>query len=259
MQDLRMAPLGPAPVKPPVFGHRGAKGEAPENTFSGFAYARSVGVTAFELDVHLSADHELMVIHDATVDRTTNGHGPVASFTAAQLAALDARAAFPEWSVPVGVPRLVDVLDVFADTVTFQIEIKTDAPERLEIVAEQLARTIERYGIGERTTVSSFDPEALRIMRRTAPEIPRAFIGAYDTPAFLETALELECQGACIPHKTGTKATVAEARAHGLEVTGWLGNSERDVRILLAWGVDSITSDYPSRVLPFLDLHTTVR
>src|SRR5262245_48572737 len=107
MDETRAAPLPPPPRKPLIFGHRGAKGEAPENTLSGFSYARSVGVEAFELDVHLSADHELMVIHDATVDRTTNGNGPVAGFTAAELAALDARAGFAAWGVPVGVPRLV--------------------------------------------------------------------------------------------------------------------------------------------------------
>jgi glycerophosphoryl diester phosphodiesterase len=205
---------------PILFGHRGAKGEAPENTLSGFAFARSVGVEAFELDVRLSADDEIMVIHDADVDRTTNGHGPVASFTASELATLDARAAFPTWGVPVGVPRLVDILNLFADTTTFQIEIKTDAPARLEIVSRKLVELIARYGIEGRTAVASFDPEALRILKRIAPEIPRAYIGAYDAPHFLETALELGCLGACIPLKTSTKATVATARERGLHVTG---------------------------------------
>jgi glycerophosphoryl diester phosphodiesterase len=244
-------------TSPLLFGHRGARGEAPENTLTGFAYARSVGVTAFELDVRLSADGELIVIHDPDVDRTTNGHGPVNTFTASELAALDARADFPNWAEPAGVPRLPDVLDAFGDTVVYQIEIKTDTIEALETVAPKLVALIERYGIGERTAVSSFDPEALRIMQRIAPEIPRAYIGRYDGPGFLATALELGCQSACIPHRTSTKATVDEARAHGLQVTGWLGNTERELRLLLDWRVESITSDYPSRAIPFLRARTS--
>jgi len=239
-------------MTPILYGHRGAKGEAPENTLTGFTYAQRIGVTAFELDVHLSADGELMVIHDPTVDRTTNGHGPVSGFTAAELAALDARAVFPAWPEPAGVPRLVDVLDAFGATQSFQIEIKTAPPDVLEIVARKLIDLIGRYGIDERVEVASFDPAVLEIVRRIAPELPRAYIGRYDTPAFLANALSLGCAGACIPHKTSTRATVDEAHAAGLHVTGWLGDTERELRLLLDWGVESITSDYPSVALTYL-------
>ena len=192
-----------------------------------------------------------MVIHDPTVDRTTNSHGPVAGFTAAELAALDARAAFPAWPESAGVPRLVDVLDAFPSQ-TFQIEIKTNTPDVLEIVARKLVDLIGRYNIAERTEISSFDPVALEIVRRIAPELPRAYIGRYDTPDFLATARSLGCAGACIPHKTSTRATVDEAHAAGLHVTGWLGDTQRELRLLLDWGVESITSDYPSVALKVL-------
>lgn len=237
---------------PILYGHRGAKGEAPENTLTGFAYARRIGVTAFELDVHLSADQELVVIHDPDVDRTTDGHGPVSGFTASELAALDARAAFPAWPEPAGVPRLVDVLDAFAGTQTFQIEIKTNTADVLEVVAQKLVDLIGRYGIGDRTEVASFDPAALAIMRQIAPEIPRAYIGRYDTPEHLATALALGCAGACIPHKTSSRETVEEAHASGLHVTGWLGDTQRELDLLLDWGVESITSDFPSVALAAL-------
>jgi glycerophosphoryl diester phosphodiesterase len=243
-------------MTPILYGHRGAKGEAPENTLPGFAYAQRLGVTAFELDVHLSADQELMVIHDPTVDRTTNSHGPVSSFTAAELSTLDARATFPAWPEPAGVPRLVDVLDAFGASQRFQIEIKTAPADTLEIVARKLIDQIGRYGIAGRVEVASFDPAALEIVRRIAPELPRAYIGRYDTPAFLATALALGCAGACIPHKTSTRATVDEAHAAGLHVTGWLGDTERELRLLLDWGVESITSDFPSVALTYLSTQT---
>lgn len=208
-----------------VFGHRGARGEAPENTLPGFTYARQAGVAAFELDVRLSADDQLVVIHDATVDRTTTATGPVAGFTAAELAALDARAAFPEWPTPAGVPRLADVLDAYAGTMRFAIEIKTDEPGRLERVGGLLAAAIGRYGLLGRVAVSSFDPLALEIVRRLAPDVPLG---------------------------RGSAEIVKEAQANGLRVVGWLGNTPEDLERLLAWGVDGITSDYPSRALAFL-------
>src|SRR5439155_21621382 len=87
--DRRVRP--PRTARMLLFGHRGARGEAPENTLAGFAHARRAGVAAFELDVRPTADGRLAVIHDATVDRTTNATGAVSDFTAADLARLDAR------------------------------------------------------------------------------------------------------------------------------------------------------------------------
>jgi glycerophosphoryl diester phosphodiesterase len=235
-----------------LYGHRGARGEAPENTLTGFTYARRLGVEAFEFDVHLAADGELVVIHDPTVDRTTNGTGPVAAFTAAELARLDARSVFPAWPEPAGVPRLTEVLAVVGDARWLEIEIKTDTPERLERVADRLLAQIAAAGIGERTTVSSFDPVALEIVRRLAPEQRRGFIAEYAGAADLETAIRLGCAQADVPLKTGSAEIVAAAHARGLTVTGWQGNTPEDVRALLAWDVDHISSDYPSVAMAVL-------
>jgi glycerophosphoryl diester phosphodiesterase len=241
-----------------LYGHRGARGEAPENTLAGFAYARRIGVEGFELDVRRAADGELVVIHDETVDRTTTATGRVAELTAVQLAALDARAAFPEWPgspEPVGVPRLVEVLDAFPHLPAWQIEVKHDTPAALEEVCARLVGLIEARDLAARAVVASFDAVALQIMRRLAPYLPRAFIGRYDDPADLQTALNLGCAGACIPHRTSHKETVQAAQASGLAVTGWLGNSKAELQLLLDWGVDSITTDYPSLAIPVLRRH----
>jgi glycerophosphoryl diester phosphodiesterase len=236
-----------------IFGHRGARGEAPENTLSGFAHARhKIGVSAFELDVHLSADGELVVIHDATVDRTTNATGPVSAFTVAQLAAMDARSVHTDWPEPAGVPTLAQVLGAHADSIAFAIEIKTDVPARLERVGELVAEHVRRFGIVERSAVTSFDPVALEIMRLVMPNLPRAFIGAYDSHNFLETALRLECRQADMPVAKSSPEMVKEAQARGLRVVGWQGNSPQDLDTLLAWGVNGITSDYPTRAIAYL-------
>ena len=235
-----------------LFGHRGARGEAPENTLAGFAYAQKLGLTAFELDVRLTADARLAVIHDATVDRTTGKTGPVVEYTAAELARLDARRSFPDWPEPVGVPLLDDVLAAYAGAMVFAIEIKRDESERLERVGTLVVNAIERFRLHGRVTITSFEPEALEIVRRLAPDVPRAYIGAYDTPAFLETAVRLECAQADIPLKTGAAEVVREAKFRGLRVVGWQGNTPEDLTALIGWDVDGITSDYPSLALRHL-------
>ena len=201
--------------------------------------------------MRLTADHQLAVIHDPTVDRTTNAAGPVADFTAAQLAALDARASYPAWPHPVGVPLLAQVLDAYAATVRLAIELKTDTPEHLERVCTLLVGQLERF-LPRAFTVTSFDRTALEIMRRLAPNLPLAYIGKYDTPDYLETAIALGCRQADIPLRSGSPDTVAKAQAAGLFVVGWLGNTEADLEALAGWQVDGITTDYPTRALAFL-------
>jgi glycerophosphoryl diester phosphodiesterase len=237
-----------------VVGHRGAKGEAPENTLAGFDYARRLGVGVIELDVRLSADLELVVIHDQTVDRTTNTTGLVADYRAAELGRLDARGACPHWPEPVGIPTLDQVLADYSDPngPRLQIEVKPDSPERIELICERLAALLSRADIGRRATVSSFDPFALRTIRRLAPELSCAYIGAYDEPAFLQLALELGCRQADIPLATGSPATVREAQSRGLLVTGWFGNTLDELRALVAWGVDHLITDHPTLALKFL-------
>ena len=100
--------------------------------------------------------------------------------------------------------------------------------------------------------MTSFDAVALEIVRRIAPDVPRAYIGAYDTPAFLETALRLGCAQADVPPARGSAEVVREAHAAGLRVVGWLGNTAEELASLVAWGVDGITTDYPSRAVAYL-------
>jgi glycerophosphoryl diester phosphodiesterase len=229
-----------------LYGHRGARNEAPENTVTGFRHALRQGITAFEFDVHLSADDQLVVIHDATVDRTTNGSGAVATMTVAELARLDARSIFPDWPEPARVPTLTEVLDIVAGAEDMEIEIKTDRPDRLHRVAELVLAAIRRFDIAARATVTSFDPVALEAVARLAPKQRLGFIARFETADDLVTALRLGASHCAIPIKTGSRERVHEAHAAGLRVTGWQGNTREDIDTLRAWGVDAITSDYPT-------------
>lgn len=235
-----------------LYGHRGAAGEAPENTLKGFAYARRIGVRALELDVRLSADDQLVVIHDATLERTMNAAGNVSGLSAAQLKALQALGSSSTPLDSVGVPMLGDVLLAHCDLDAFQLEIKSDTPRALRQICEQLTTLIDHFRISERTIVTSFDSLALDIIRRRAPQLRRGFIATYEKQESLDIALELKCWNACIPLASSSNEMVVAAQAKGLHVTGWLGNTPSDLAKLIEWNVDSITSDYPSTALPFL-------
>jgi glycerophosphoryl diester phosphodiesterase len=229
-----------------IIGHRGARFEAPENTLPGFRYALELGLDAVEFDVRMSADGDLLVMHDETVDRTTNGHGNVADLTLADLRALDARAAFPDWDEPCIIPTLDEVLDLVGHLGELLIEIKSDAQARLERIVPETVATITRRGLGERVTLTSFAPEALAIAQREAPDIRRGYIGKWDERQYLNTAIELACLQVDVCHPTGDHALVSEAKSRGMRVVGWPTNSQEDLESVLSFSPDLFCTDRPS-------------
>lgn len=235
-----------------IYGHRGARFEAPENTLPGFAYARKLGLRAVEFDIHLTRDGHLVVIHDARVDRTTNGGGAVADLTLAEIRSLDARSNFPDWPEPCIVPTFAEVLEAVSGFDMMEIEIKTDTPDRLDVIAPKMLGELARHRIPGRVVVTSFDAYALEVVRRHAPGQDRGYIGRWDSPEFLEAAQRLGAVRACVPHKTGSAEIVRAARDRGMSVTGWPCNSAEELAIFQQWGVDCICSDAPSTILELL-------
>ena len=233
-----------------VFGHRGARAEAPENTVAGFRYARGIGLTAVEFDVRLTRDDRLVVIHDRTVDRTTDGIGAVADLTYGRIARLDARCPFTGWPEPCRVPTLRETLVATADFEVVAIEIKADRPARLVRLIPKLVREIRRQHADARVILTSFDTTALALAREVAPQLPRAYIGNWDSTAALTVARLLDCQQADIQLSTSSPEIVVAAHADGLRVVGWPCNTESEFELLTAWGVDAVTTDYPSTFLP---------
>ncbi len=238
-----------------VFGHRGAAFEAPENTMAGFRHAIGEGVTAFELDVHLTRDGELAVIHDESLVRTTDLDGLVGDFDSSTLRRMDASKGIKAWhgEGDVGIPGLIEVVSSFRDSIReWQIEIKTDRPARLGRVCDLLVSIMAAQGITGKTVVTSWDPVALEIMLERYPSIRRGFIGWYKTDADLETARRLRAYNACIPVMTSTKSMADAAHSSGMTVTGWLGDSREQLDALIGWGVEMITTNLPGYALPYL-------
>lgn len=244
--------------KPPrLFGHRGAAGVAPENTLVSFRRARESGVDVFELDVHATRDGEVVVFHDPTLDRTTDGCGPVAALTFAELARLDAGHRFtadggrthPFRGQGVRVPRLAELLVEFPDT-PLNIEIKCEGAGILDAVVA-MARAARA-----RIVLAAEHDQIMQAIRRAAPDLPTscatgevaAFIGALQggtPPALPEGAVALQ-----IPPTFGDvtlvdAASVAAAHALGAEVHVWTINDPDEASRLLALGCDGIITDVP--------------
>jgi glycerophosphoryl diester phosphodiesterase len=230
-----------------VFGHRGAKAEAPENTVAGFRYAREIGLRAVEFDVRLTRDDRLVVVHDKTVDRTTDGTGAVADLTYRRIAGMDARGAFADWPVHCAVPTLRQTLEATPDFDELAIEIKADHPRRLLRLIPKLAREIRRQHADGRVTLTSFDITALTLAREIAPGLPRAYIGNWDSTAALSVARLLDCRQADVQLSTASPEIVAAAQAAGMRVVGWPCNTGSEYAALAAWGVDAVTTDVPSQ------------
>jgi glycerophosphoryl diester phosphodiesterase len=227
-----------------VVAHRGASAEAPENTLAAYRAALARGAPAAECDVRLSADGVVVVIHDPTLDRTTDGTGPVAARTFAELRALDAGG----WKSPLfageRIPDLAEVLDVVHPRMTLFIDLK-DGHD----LEERIARVVgARAGV----VAIAFDPERLVRIGRLLPQVPtmllvrRAPDDAPESLAAVATAAHAALLGV---ERSGVDRRLVEvARAAGLGVFAWTVNDPREGRQLAALGVDGIITDRPDEI-----------
>lgn len=237
-----------------LIGHRGARAEAPENTLAGFRHLRALGVRAVELDIHLSADGELVVIHDAELSRTTSGHGLVRAHTAAALAMLDAchqpthaRYDFAPWPLHEGVPTLAQVLMELTDFAHIELELKVqdEADERAVVAA--LPAYWQQFALAGRARCTSFNPRLLYQLQQHAPSLPRGFLAEEDFAGdIVQVALALGCNAIGPQAKLLTAELVAQAHAADLWVSTWTVNDAAQAQALAAMGVDGLITDVPS-------------
>ncbi len=233
--------------KPQIFAHRGARRVAPENTLPAFAAALEMGADGIELDVHLSRDGQLVVIHDFTLDKTTSARGLVTEYSAADLAALDAGSHFSPDFANVGIPTLVDVLDLIGDACRINIEIKSMDPEGGPAV-EPLAALLRARGLYDQVIVSSFNPVALIKMRWVEPRVRLGLLYEASLPPHLRYAWFTSIMAPEAIHPYAPLVTEDEmqwARARGLEVNVWTVNAVDEARRLADLGVDALITDVP--------------
>ncbi|MER6085387.1 glycerophosphodiester phosphodiesterase family protein [Streptomyces sp. NPDC001833] len=225
-----------------TIGHRGVMGVEPENTLRSFVAAQQAGLDLIELDLHLSKDGALVVMHDAEVDRTTDGTGPIAEKTLEELRGLDAGRGER-------VPVFEEVLD--AVRTPLQAEIKDVA------AARALAEVMQRRDLVSRVEVSSFHDEAVAEIGRLVPGVRTALIaslphfrtdssgGTPIGPDVVERAQEAGAATLCLNIRRLTLEVVEHARKADLRVIGWVVNTQDELRLVRALQLDGATTDYP--------------
>ncbi len=240
-----------------VYGHRGARGEAPENTLAGFRHAIDTGVRYLELDLQLSADKQIVVIHDTTTRRTMNQQGKVRAMSSAELAALRDPRTLNPWAYSTGVPTLEAVIQTCPEIEHFQFEVKSRYIGEHRHFCSMLIHALEHFGLGTRATVTSKDSGVLKAMRGLAPHVSRGYVAARRFPEPVRTALDLGCNYLVIDRQFVTRRVVRRANRHGLHVSVWTVNDLDEVTRMRRRQVDSIITDYPTAVrahLRHLDL-----
>lgn len=259
--------------RPQVFAHRGGAALRPENTILAFDHGVSLGADGIELDVHLSRDGVVVVHHDATLERTTDGRGPLAALTADELARVDAGhwftppggrpspagsspattgspALYPFRGLAGGVPTLRQVLERHASAALI-IELKVNDP----VLAHRTIDEIRAAGAIERVAVGSFGTRVLRAARAYEPRIPTGASREETRLALYRSWVRWPVRRPPyrefqVPELSGSTRVVSprfvkDAHRAGVAVRVWTVNEEPDMRRLLDWGVDALISDRP--------------
>jgi len=237
-----------------VVGHRGAMGHRPENTFASFEHALELGADWIELDVHLTRDGALAVIHDESVDRTTDGHGLVRDHTLSELKLLDAGGWFGPAYAGQRVPTLDEVLDFArARNTVVDIEIK-NAPIFYAGIEEAVVRTLGDHQMTEQVIVISFDHAAVARVKALEPRIATGVLYA-GRPVDGGVNLARQANAdAVLPHWAYvTSEDVRAAHAAGLSVAPWATSDPAVLRHLIAAGVDGIGTNHPDVLRKILD------
>lgn len=237
---------------PRVVGHRGGGTLAPENTLAGIRKAAAAGLGAVEFDVMLSADHVPVLIHDETLERTTDGRGAVAATPYARLAELDAGAWFGREFAGEPVPSFEQAGKLCAELGLWaNVEIKPAQGFERETgaIAAKLAQALW-HGVSPAPLLSSFHPASLAAARESAPGLARGFLTERIEPGWVETASALGCASLHCNCEYLTQAQADEVRTAGYWLLCYTVNDPDSARRLFSWGVNAIFTDRPDLIAP---------
>ena len=233
--------------RPLSFAHRGASRQAPQNTLAAFLRAAELGADGIELDVQLSKDGELVVIHDFRLEVTTDGSGPVRARTLAELKELDAGSWFAPAFAGQRIPTLQEVMEAVGQRLLLNIELKTTGL-RDDGLAAAVARAIEENRLLDRVVVSSFNPMAVWRIKRLAPAIPVGLLYAPHLPYLLRkpwTRHLIDLEALHPQHSLVDERFVHWARQRRYRVHTWTVDDPEEMQRLARLGVDIIISTRP--------------
>ncbi len=234
-----------------AIAHRGASSYAPENTLAAFDLALQMGVSQIELDVHLSSDGHVVVIHDETVDRTTNGSGPVTSHTLAALQAFDAGSWFGAKFAAERIPSFTEVLERYKGRAHVHTEIKGHGAQ----LSRRTADLVRGLGMAGRVTITSFQRTRLEETRAYAPELPTGWLVTEVSDAIIAQARAMGLTQLCPRANVVTPELVRRLHAEGFVVRAWGVATEDLMRQAVSAGADGMTVNFPDVLLAYLKTH----
>lgn len=237
--------------RPVIFAHRGASAHAPENTLAAFALAVKQGADAIELDAKLSADGEVVVFHDATVDRTTDGTGRLAQKTLAELRSLDAGQFFSKKFRGEKIPLLGEVFDAVGNNLLINVELTNYASPRDQLV-EKVCTLVKKHALEDHVIFSSFFASNLKKAQQLLPQVPRGLLalGGWLGAWARSFGFAFGDYATLHPHLNDVTAQEV-SRVHKLKrrIHVWTVNKAEDITRLQSWGVDGIFTDDPQMAL----------
>jgi glycerophosphoryl diester phosphodiesterase len=233
--------------KPLVVAHRGERIHAPENTLAAFEMAADHGADGIEFDVKLSRDGKVIIIHDQTVDRTTNGTGKVKDLTLAQLKGLDAGIQFPEKFTGEQIPTLSEVFENVGKRLFMNVELTNYATPWDELVP-RVADLVIKHGVQDRVFYSSFFPVNLYKAGKLLPGIPRGLLTWSGWMGWWgrNVSFRSKTYQALNPFLTDVNSDlIKRVHASGKQVFAWTVNSPEEIKRMMDLGVDGIITDDP--------------
>jgi glycerophosphoryl diester phosphodiesterase len=225
-----------------TIAHRGASALYPENTLRAFIAAAELGANMCEFDVRMTRDGEVVVIHDATINRTTDGRGRVEAMSAAEIKQLDAGARFGAEFRGEHIPTLVEVAQALGVRCGMDVELKAQGLEA------RVCDILRECGAIDSAIVSSFDWDQLKIVARQEPGLRLALLGEKAPAALLEAALAMHAFAIAPRFDMADAALCAEAHRRGLAVYVWTVDDAPTMRRLVNAGVDGIMTNNPGRL-----------
>jgi glycerophosphoryl diester phosphodiesterase len=239
---------------PYVAAHRGASRFAPENTLAAFSTALDRGAVGIELDVHLSGDGRVVVIHDDCVDRTTDGTGLVSQLAQDELGRLDAGSWWSPQFAGERIPLLEEVIQLTDNRAVLHVELKGPAADVLVAETTQIVR---RLGAAHRVLLMSFDLEAVRAAKKAGPELPVLAIAGGELQDQLGFVEATGVDGLNQPSRRWVPSTVHKFHERGLLVHGSLVNEPQELNRFFSVGGDMADSDSPDCFSPTASGHST--
>lgn len=239
-----------------IFGHRGSAGTHPENTMVSFIETERVGADGIELDVQLTKDGEVVIIHDDKVDRTTNGKGYIKDLTLAEIKKLDAGCNFKNGQFKAEIPTLDEFLKWLKDTdLLCNIEYKTITVTNHEL-EEKTVGLVKKYGLEDRIIFSSFNHYSIVYSYRMAPEIEIAPLYSEGIYMPWVYAQSIHAKGLHPHYKVAPQELVRLSQENGIAVRPYTVNKEKDLLRFFEANTSAVITDFPEKAIKLLHMNS---